>query len=545
MTKNWRRSPAIDVVIAVALAGLGAPVALAEPADQRVEVAASAKNADDKDKPKKPKAPRNQGGADGGDGSGDASTPNASKGTGAARDGDASVEVKKAGSAKGQARDGKAKGSGSGQGQLQGYGKPAKPRNDDKRTGSRDDRPPSGQLRTSKGGNKKPADAAKLKAPTKGSGYANTPAPRNTAPLNTGGSGYTNTPPPRTVAPANTRGSGYANVPWKRPDPVVVKRTYKAPPKPVVRFDDVKRDRKVETVKNVRLYREPDRRVIIKQDNRVFINHDESDRFRRISRSARTARRSDGYNETIIVRDGGVRIINVVDDDGYLVYRARRDRYGRETIIIDNRRHRERSFSGRDVALGVGAGLVLGAALVALAPPVHAVPPDKYVVDYGRASDEDVYEALTAPPVERLDRDYSLDEIRYSEPLRERMRRVDLDTVTFDFGSWEVGEGEYGALEKIAGGIQRALDHNADEVFLIEGHTDAVGDEDDNLSLSDRRAQSVAEILTAEFGVPPENLVTQGYGEQFLKIPTDGPERANRRIVVRRISPLMSEKFRN
>ena len=76
---------------------------------------------------------------------------------------------------------------------------------------------------------------------------------------------------------------------------------------------------------------------------------------------------------------------------------------------------------------------------------------------------------------------------------------------------------------------------------MIEGYTDAVGSDVDNLSLSDRRAQSVAEVLTDDFGVPPENLVTQGYGKEYLKIPTDGPERANRRVAIRRITPLLSQ----
>ena len=38
---------------------------------------------------------------------------------------------------------------------------------------------------------------------------------------------------------------------------------------------------------------------------------------------------------------------------------------------------------------------------------------------------------------------------------------------------------------------------------------------------------------------PPENLITQGYGEQYLKVLTAGPERANRRASVRRITPLL------
>ena len=62
-------------------------------------------------------------------------------------------------------------------------------------------------------------------------------------------------------------------------------------------------------------------------------------------------------------------------------------------------------------------------------------------------------------------------------------------------------------------------------MFLIEGHTDAVGNDVDNLSLSDRRAESAAELLTQQFGVPAENLTSQGYGSQYLKEQTDGPSR--------------------
>ena len=70
--------------------------------------------------------------------------------------------------------------------------------------------------------------------------------------------------------------------------------------------------------------------------------------------------------------------------------------------------------------------------------------------------------------------------------------------------------------------MKQATAQNPREVFLIEGHTDAVGADDDNLSLSDRRAESVAVALSEQFGVPAENLTTQGYGEQYLKVPSAG-----------------------
>ena len=334
-------------------------------------------------------------------------------------------------------------------------------------------------------------------------------------------------------------------VPRVAPDEI--RRSFTAAPKRARGIDDLKRDRKEKVVGGgkLRVIEEPDRRTIVKQDGRVFIRHDESERFRRISPDARTVRRSDGSSQTVIVRRDGVRVYDVVDRHGRLLYRYKTFPGGRTVILIDNRRYyRDERSRGRDLLLGVGVGLVIGSAIV-LAEPDVRIPRDRYIVDYGSASDDDIYEALIAPPVERLDRSYSLEEIRYSRSLRDRMRRVDLETVTFDFGSWEVGPDQERALERMANGILRALERNADEIFMIEGHTDAVGTNEDNLSLSDRRAQAVAEILTTAFGVPPENLVTQGYGEEDLKVPTDGPERANRRIVVRRISPLLSQDFRD
>ena len=121
------------------------------------------------------------------------------------------------------------------------------------------------------------------------------------------------------------------------------------------------------------------------------------------------------------------------------------------------------------------------------------------------------------------------------------MPRVDLD-VTFETGSWQLSPDQVERLAAVAAGLNRAIQRNPREVFMVEGHTDAVGADVDNLSLSDRRAESVAVALTEQFQVPAENLVTQGYGEQFLKVATDGPERANRRVAVRRITPLIDKQ---
>ena len=46
-------------------------------------------------------------------------------------------------------------------------------------------------------------------------------------------------------------------------------------------------------------------------------------------------------------------------------------------------------------------------------------------------------------------------------------------------------------------------------------------------------------ILTGAYDVPPENMVVQGYGEEYLKVETDGPERANRRVALSNITPIL------
>lgn len=296
-------------------------------------------------------------------------------------------------------------------------------------------------------------------------------------------------------------------------------------------FDAIKRGRRerVEEGGKRTITEEPGNRTIVQEKGgRAMIRHDENERLRATSRSVRSERRPDGGNLSIAIRPGGIEVYSEFDSSGRLQRRYRRGRDGREMNLIDNRRFR-------------GGGPII----LNLRAPILRIPRERYIVDYDRASDEDIYEALDAPPIERLERGYSLDEIRYNNYLRDRMRRVDLDTVNFEFGEWEVPPDQYQRLERVARAINRMLDRRPDEVFLIEGHTDAVGAEIDNLTLSDRRAESVAIILTETFGVPPENLVTQGYGEEFLKIPTEGPERINRRVAVRRITPLLARDLRD
>jgi OmpA-OmpF porin, OOP family len=293
---------------------------------------------------------------------------------------------------------------------------------------------------------------------------------------------------------------------------------------PLRNVEDLRAERREERQGDRLVIREPDR-IIIREGGRTIIRHNENDRFRYGGREIGVDRRGDQVT-TVIERPDGTRIISVTDENGRLIRRARRLRDGREIVIIDNR------DTWRP---GVVANYY-----VELPPPVIRIPRERYIVEAERASREDIYAALIAPPVERIERRYSLEEVRYSPRLRERMPSVDVDTITFASGSWEIMPDQINRLAVIADGISRAIAQNPSEVFLIEGHTDAVGSDVDNLSLSDRRAESVAMVLSQQFQVPAENLTTQGYGEQFLKVQTQAAEQQNRRVTARRIGPLLT-----
>jgi outer membrane protein OmpA-like peptidoglycan-associated protein len=290
------------------------------------------------------------------------------------------------------------------------------------------------------------------------------------------------------------------------------------------RLDDFRGQRRETQEGGRTVITEPGRIIIRDPGGQEYVRHNELDRFRYGARDIQT-RVVGGETRTVVIRPDGTQIITVIGRDGQLLRRIRRDERGREIIIIDNSYRDPRAFGGF---------------YVDLPPPVIRIPYDRYIVDSEDAGPELIYDTMMAPPVDRIARRYSLDEIRYSPNVRQLMPSIDVNTINFELGSWEIPPDQAAKLQAIADGLNRAIQANPREVFLIEGHTDAVGNDVDNLSLSDRRAESAATLLTQQFGVPAENLTSQGYGKQYLKEQTDGPSRINRRVTIRRITPLLN-----
>lgn len=296
---------------------------------------------------------------------------------------------------------------------------------------------------------------------------------------------------------------------------------------------DVQRGRQVISNDNgVQVTVEPGGRVIVQSGDQAVIRHDDRGRFETEHRNFRERPIRDGGRELIFDgRDGG-QVRTYYDENGVVIRREREDPQGRVFVLFGNR-----FGDGPPDAYDAGGWQPV---VQLPPPPVYDLPRNRYRVETRSAPPGYVAEALSAPPLVAVKPAYTLDQVIYSPDLRDRVRSVDLDSITFPTGAWMVESTEIKSIESVARGISDALRRNPNEVFLVEGYTDAVGSVVDNLSLSDRRAESVARVLTDFYRIPPENLVTQGYGESYLKVPTEGPERANRRVTVRRITPLLA-----
>ncbi|MCY0146554.1 OmpA family protein [Hoeflea sp. G2-23] len=271
-----------------------------------------------------------------------------------------------------------------------------------------------------------------------------------------------------------------------------------------------------------------DNRTIIEVDNRTIIEHDDDQRLRAGSEEVYYEQLRGGRVREVIVRPNGVQLVTITNRWGDVIQRSRIMPDGQEYVLFFAE---ARSDGSREAFVDPGREL----------PPLRlSIPIDEYILEATVAEPSAYLDFLMEPPVEQVERLYSVEEVRYSARIRDKVRRIDLDSLTFEFGKAAIAEDQIQHLSDVADAMEKILEANPAETFLIEGHTDAVGRDEANLVLSDKRAETVAIALTDVFGIPPENLVTQGYGERYLKVRTEAPERLNRRVTIRRITPLVT-----
>ena len=260
-------------------------------------------------------------------------------------------------------------------------------------------------------------------------------------------------------------------------------------------------------------------RIIVLDDDGVYrVLKDDDALLRQPGSEVRTERYADGSTRTEVTREDGTRIVTIRDSSGRALRRVRIEPDGREYLLIDDTRDFEPVIV-RD-----------------LPRPAHET------FDYRAASDrESLRLALLAADRRDIGRSFSLRQVREYVEVRELAPEINIGGLTFATNSAAIEQSQAEDLREMGLLMRDLIRDDPTELFLIEGHTDAIGSAGYNLLLSDRRAESVALAFTEYFGVPAENMIVQGYGERFLKIPTQEAERLNRRVAVRRITALVRQ----
>ena len=258
-----------------------------------------------------------------------------------------------------------------------------------------------------------------------------------------------------------------------------------------------------------------DRVVVQRADGDLTVLKDDDALLRQAGSTVREERFADGSTRTTVTRPDGSRIVTIRDASLRVLRRTLIEADGTEYTLIDDTAEVERVD-------------------VAALPSVPVV---------STRTGDALGDALAAQ--NRVDRRFSLAQVRTIPQVRALAPAIEVESVTFESGSAAIQPDQAPALTEVAREMVDAIRADPREVFLIEGHTDAVGDAAYNLALSDRRAESLALALNEYFQVPVENMVVQGYGERFLKVQTQGDERANRRAVARRITGLLQTAAAN
>ncbi len=262
--------------------------------------------------------------------------------------------------------------------------------------------------------------------------------------------------------------------------------------------------------------RADDRVVVLRPQGDYQVIRDDDALMHAVSNAVVTESFADGSSRNIITQPDGTQVITVRGPDLQILRRTVVAPDGTRTVLIDDTRRFDPVQVSQLPQIRPGAGLAA----------------------VGTSSDQAALaRALAAQGAS--DRGFSLAQVRGIRAVRDLAPAVNLENVTFATGSAAITPDQAAQLLSLGRFMADAIARNPGEIFLIEGHTDATGGAAMNLALSDRRAETVALALTEFFGVPPQNMVIQGYGEEFLLIPTLDNERLNRRVAVRRITDLL------
>jgi len=163
-----------------------------------------------------------------------------------------------------------------------------------------------------------------------------------------------------------------------------------------------------------------------------------------------------------------------------------------------------------------------------LAAPAAVTAQDSVHVGTRVLSKDQVIEMLQPDPA---DVELKTRGLRFKNPNMEPPKPKSISmNINFGFDSYQLTDDARKQLDPIG----QAL--NADQLktlsFVLEGHTDAVGTDEYNLVLSQKRAEAVKQYLSSQYSVSPSRLDAIGRGEQMLLNTSDPTDWHNRRVSI-------------
>ncbi|MFO1107805.1 MAG: OmpA family protein [Bradyrhizobium sp.] len=129
----------------------------------------------------------------------------------------------------------------------------------------------------------------------------------------------------------------------------------------------------------------------------------------------------------------------------------------------------------------------------------------------------------------RSTRSLSLGEREEVAQLAATKPKIDLE-IHFDYNSADISKGSVQAVQELGKALSDPTLKGS--TFVVAGHTDAIGGEEYNQGLSERRADTIKRYLTDKFGINGSDLVTVGYGKTKPKDANNPMDPANRRVQV-------------
>jgi outer membrane protein OmpA-like peptidoglycan-associated protein len=129
----------------------------------------------------------------------------------------------------------------------------------------------------------------------------------------------------------------------------------------------------------------------------------------------------------------------------------------------------------------------------------------------------------------RKTRSLSLGEREEIAEIASTKPKIDLE-IHFDFNSADISKDSMASVQALGDAL--ADPKLRGSTFVVAGHTDAVGGEQFNQELSERRADTIKHYLVDHYHIASGDLVTVGYGKNKPKNAADPNDGVNRRVQV-------------